>query len=440
MLSFVLAIVTGTVLMMLPFTTPDGAGLSFVDSLFTATSAVCVTGLIVVDTATAFSIWGKLIILVLIQIGGLGIMILSFFMAFILRRSLTVEDKFLISYMTSEKDMRNLGRSIRNIINITLIIEAAGAVLLFLGFRTSLGTNLHTLLISVFHAVSAFCNAGFSLFTDSLEGFRSNTLINLTVVVLIILGGLSFVVIMNLKGWLAAGVPNLFKGRSFSIKGLSLNTRVVLLGTGTLLGVGMLLIYALEHRYALAQLDLKTQYLTAFFQSVTTRTAGFNTINMSTLRNPTYLLMMIFMFIGGASGSTAGGVKINSLALFLAYVSSLIKDKREVTLFNYAVSKDLVLRALLILLFGLVSVLAGMLILSISESAPFIHICFETVSAFGTVGLSAGITSALSIIGKYVIILLMFIGRIGPLTLLAAAAQRIRQVQIEHPTGEILVG
>ena len=439
-LSFVLVILTGTILLMMPFTTPDSLGLSLVDSLFTATSAVCVTGLIVVDTATAFSIWGKLIIVLLIQVGGLGIMILSFFMAFILRRSLTVEDKFLISYMTSEKDMRNLGRSIRNIINITLIIEGAGAVLLFLGFRTTLGTNLQTVFISVFHAISAFCNAGFSLFSDSLEGFQSNVLVNLTIVVLIILGGLSFVVILNLKGWLAVGVPNLLKGKRFSSRALYLNTRVVLLGTGILLGLGTLLIYALEHRYSLASLDLKTQYLSAFFQSVTTRTAGFNTMSMSGLRNPTYLLMMVFMFIGGASGSTAGGVKINSLALFLAYVNSLLKDKREVTLFNYAVSKDLVLRALLILLFGLVSVLAGMLVLSVTENAPFITICFETVSAFGTVGLSAGITSTLTIVGKNVIILLMFIGRIGPLTLLAAAAQRLKQVQIEYPTGEILVG
>jgi trk system potassium uptake protein TrkH len=440
MLSFVLAIITGTVLLMLPFTTPDGSGLGFVDSVFTATSAVCVTGLIVVDTATAFTLWGKLIIMLLIQIGGLGIMILSFFMAFILRRSLTLEDKFLISYMTSEKDMGNLSRSIRNIINITLIIEAAGALLLFLGFQVRLGVNPQTVLISVFHAVSAFCNAGFSLFSDSLEGFQSHILINLTVITLIILGGLSFVVIMNLKGWLTGGAANLFKKRSSSIRGLSLNTRVVLLGTGILLGLGTLLIYALEHRYSLASLDLKTQYLTAFFQSVTTRTAGFNTLSISGLRNPTYLLMMIFMFIGGASGSTAGGVKINSLALFLAYVKSLLKDRREVTLFNHSVAKDLVLRALLILLFGLVSVLGGMLILSITEDAPFIHVCFETVSAFGTVGLSAGITSALSIVGKYVIILLMFIGRIGPLTLLAAAAQRMRQVRIEYPTGEILIG
>ncbi len=440
-LSFILVIVTGTILLMLPFTTPDGSGLGFADSLFTATSAVCVTGLIVVDTSTAFSIWGKIVILLLIQVGGLGIMILSFFMAFILRRSLTVEDKFLISYMTSEKDMGNLGKSIKNIINITLIIEGVGAVLLFLGFRNQLGTNVETVFTSVFHAVSAFCNAGFSLFSDSLEGFKSNILVNLTVIVLIICGGLSFVVIMNLRGWLAGGVSNLSKKKkSMSIRGLSLNTRVVLLGTLILLGLGMLLIYALEHRYSLAAFDLKTQYLTAFFQSVTTRTAGFNTISMTGLREPTYLLMMIFMFIGGASGSTAGGVKINSLALFLAYVASLLRDKREVTLFNHSVAKDLVLRALLILLFGLVSVLGGVLILSITENASFINVCFETVSAFGTVGLSAGITSSLSIIGKYVIILLMYIGRIGPLTLLAAAAQRMKKVQIEYPTGEILVG
>ncbi len=439
-LSFVLVIVTGTILLMLPFTTPEHAGLGFVDSLFTATSAVCVTGLIVVDTASAFSVWGKIIVLLLIQAGGLGIMILSFFMAFILRRSLSIEDKFLISYMTSEKDMRNVSRSIKNIIYITLFIEASGAVLLFLGFQNRFGVNLNTVFVSLFHAVSAFCNAGFSLFSDSLEGFRSSLLINSVIGALIICGGLSFAVIMNLKGRLADGIAYTLKRRGFSQKSLSLNTRIVLMGTGILLILGMFLFYALEHRYSLAAFDLKTQYLAAFFQSVTTRTAGFNTIAISGLRNPTYLVMMIFMFIGGASGSTAGGVKINSIVLFLAYVRSLIKDRRSVTLFNYALSKDLVLRALLILLFGLTSVLGGMIVLSITESAPFVEICFETVSAFGTVGLSTGITGALSIVGKCVIILLMFIGRIGPLTLLAAAAQRVKKVQIEYPAGEILIG
>jgi trk system potassium uptake protein TrkH len=439
MLSFVLLIVTGTIVLMLPFNTPERLPLGFVNALFTATSAVCVTGLVVVDTATAFSTVGQVVVLLLIQIGGLGIMILSFFMAFILRRSLTIEDKFLISYMTSEKDMRNLGRSITSIILITLSIEGGGAVLLFLGFGGQLGFNIRTAFSAIFHAVSAFCNAGFSLFSDSLEGFRSSTLVNLVVSLLIIAGGLSFVVILDVQGRVRESTRRMFGGR-ISIRNLSLNTRVVLAGTAILLVLGMFFIYAFEHRFSLSGYDLGSQYLAAFFQSVTTRTAGFNTIPMSALRSPTYLLMMIFMFIGAASGSTAGGVKINSIALFLGYVRSLIKDDRDVTLFSYSVPKDLVLRALLILLFGLLSVLGGLLILSLTESASFIQICFETVSAFGTVGLSTGITPQLSIVGKYVIIVLMFIGRVGPLTLLAAAAQRARKVQVEYPRGEILIG
>jgi len=398
----------------------------------------------VVDTATAFSTVGHIVILLLIQIGGLGIMILSFFMAFILRRSLSIEDKFLIAYMTSEKDMRNLGRSITAILYITLSIEAVGAVLLLLGFAPALGFNLQTAFTAVFHAVSAFCNAGFSLFSDSLEGFSSNTLVNLVVCALIIAGGLSFVVIVDLRDRGAERLRRLFGkrggGSRVLARSFSLNTRVVLAGTAILLGLGTLLIYAFEHRHVLAGYDLKTQYLSAFFQSVTLRTAGFNTVPFGGLRNPTYLLMMVFMFIGAASGSTAGGVKINSIALFLGYVRSLLRDRQEVTLFSYSLAKDLVLRALLILLFGLLSVLAGMLILSLSEDAPFVKICFETVSAFGTVGLSAGITSELSNVGKCVIIVLMFVGRVGPLTLLAGAAQRARKVQVRYPVGDILIG
>jgi trk system potassium uptake protein TrkH len=437
-LSFLLVILTGTVLLMMPFTTPPGKALGFLNSLFTATSAVCVTGLIVVDTPTAFNFAGQLIVLLLIQIGGLGIMILSFFMAFVLRRSLTVEDKYLIAYMTSERDMRHLGSSIKSIIYITLTIEAAGAVLLFVGFVGRLGASARTMFISVFHAVSAFCNAGFSLFSDSLEGFVSQPLVNVVICLLIICGGLSFVVITDLRHWMAGVLAG--GNRRQTAAGLSLNTRVVLVATGVLLILGTLAIYALEHRNTLAELDLGSQYLAAFFQSVTTRTAGFNTIPMDRLGNPTYLVVMVLMFIGGASGSTAGGVKVNSLALFLAYVRALLQDRQEVTLFNHSVARDIVLRALLILLFGLAAVLAGMLVLSISENARFEHICFEAVSAFGTVGLSAGITAGLSIVGKYAIIVLMFVGRVGPLTLLAAAAQHVRRGRIEYPAGEILIG
>ena len=440
MASFILAIITGTILLMLPFTTSEASGLSFIDSLFTATSAICVTGLIVVETATAFTFWGKLIILMLIQIGGLGIMILSFFVVFILRRSISVEDKFLISYMLSEKDMTGLSRNLKSIIYVTLSIEAAGALLLFLGFRGSLGSSFNTVFTSIFHAVSAFCNAGFSLFSDSLERFKSNLLINLVICLLIISGGMSFLVLVNIKDYLKGRVSKVFlKKRSFT-KGLSLNTRVVLIGTAVLLFSGLLILYATEHRNSLLQYDLKTQYFAAFFQSVTLRTAGFNTIGIASLTTSTYLIMILFMFIGGASGSTAGGVKINSVVIIMAYIRSILKDQDEVTLFKRLVPKDLVLRALLILLFGIAAILAGTLLLTMTERAPFIHLVFETVSAFGTVGLSAGITSSLTIIGKCVIIILMFIGRVGPLTLLAAAAQRARKIHIEYPQGDITIG
>ena len=440
--SFLLAILTGTLVLMLPFTGAAGAGLGFIDSLFTSTSAVCVTGLIVVDTATAFSFWGKLVILLLIQAGGLGIMILSFFVLFTLRRSLSLEDKMLISYMLSESDMRSLSRSIRNIILITLAFEGAGALLLFAAFaRTPLPAD-GAVFTALFHAVSAFCNAGFSLFSDSLVSFGASVPVNLVICLLIIAGGLSFAVIMDLGGFAGNRIAKQVLKRNPPARGLSLNSRVVLIGTGLLLLAGMGLVYTLEHRNSLLPLGVGHQYLAAFFQSVTLRTAGFNTIDFSRLTTATYLVMIVFMFIGGASGSTAGGVKINSLAVIFAYIRSILKDRKQATLLNYTLDKDMVLRALLILFFGIVVVSAGLFVLSLTDAgrAPFIQLAFETMSAFGTVGLSAGVTPSLTQGGKCVIIVLMFVGRLGSLTMLAAAVQRRRGVQVEYPRGEILIG
>jgi trk system potassium uptake protein TrkH len=440
MFSFLLAILTGTLVLMLPFTAAEGRGLGFIDSLFTATSAVCVTGLIVVDTATAFSLWGKLVLMLLIQAGGLGIMILSFFVIFTLRRSFSLEDKLLISYMLSESDMRSLGRSIRNIIAITLAFEGAGALLLLAAFAHTTTPAGSAGFAAVFHSVSAFCNAGFSVFSDSLMSFRDSVPVNLVICLLIIAGGLSFAVIMDLGGFAANRLTRHVLKRNPPARGLSLNTRVVVIGTGLLLLAGMLLVYTLEHRNSLLPLGVGRQYLAAFFQSVTLRTAGFNTIDFSSLTTATYMVMIVFMFIGGASGSTAGGVKINSLAVILAYIRSILKDRKQATLLHYTLDKDMVLRALLILFFGIVVVSASLFVLSLTERAPFIQLAFEAMSAFGTVGLSAGVTSSLTRGGKCVIIVLMFVGRIGPLTMLAAAVRRRRSVQVEYPRGEILIG
>jgi trk system potassium uptake protein TrkH len=442
MFSFLLAILTGALVLMLPFTAASGRGLGFIDSLFTATSAVCVTGLIVVDTATAFSFWGKLALVLLIQAGGLGIMILSFFVIFTLRRSLSLEDKLLISYMLSESDMRSLGRSIRNIITITLAFEAAGALLLFAAFAGPPLSPAAAAFTSLFHAVSAFCNAGFSLFSDSLVSYGASVPVNLVICLLIIAGGLSFAVIMDAGGYVRNRFARHVLKAHPPARSLSLNTRVVLAGTGLLLAAGMVFVYALEHRNSLLPLGVGHQYLAAFFQSVTLRTAGFNTIDFSSLTTATYLVMIVFMFIGGASGSTAGGIKINSLAVILAYVRSILKDRRQTTLLHFSLDKDMVLRSLLILFFGIVAVSAGLFVLSLTDAgrAPFIHLAFEAMSAFGTVGLSAGVTPSLTQGGKCVIIVLMFVGRIGPLTMLAAAVKRRRGTQIEYPRGEILIG
>lgn len=439
LLSFLFLILTGAILLMLPFTTTDGNRLSFLDALFTATSAVCVTGLIVVDTAAAFTFWGKLIILLLIQAGGLGIMILSYFTIFSLKRKVSLEEKIVLSYMLNEDDMSHIAKSIRTIIYTSLIIEAVGTVILYLPFSKSGSDFGSVFFLSIFHAVSAFCNAGFSLFSDSLEQFKDSITVNMTIASLVILGGLSFAVINNLKDRLNYWIKRQVKGKGSYIK-LQVNTRVVLLYTAVLLLLGMLFIYGLEHSGSLKEYSLGKQYLITFFQSVTLRTAGFNTIAFAQLTTTTLLIMTAFMFIGAAAGSTAGGIKINNAAVIGAYIKSFLGNSHSVVIFHHSIPKEQVLKSMLILLFGLTSVTTGAVILSFTESAPLRDIIFETVSAFGTVGLSTGLTGHLTETGKVTISILMFMGRLGPLTILAAASRRKHQTYIQYPVGNISIG
>jgi len=427
-LSFLGVILSGTWLLMMPFTANSKPGLPLVDALFTATSAVCVTGLIVVDTATHFSVWGKIVLMSLFQIGGLGIMILSYFALFVLRRKLTVGQKNLMSYMLSEVDMSNLYRSLKTIIIITLIVESVGALILIFGFSPSQELWRERILLGVFHAVSAFCNAGFTLFSDNLIGYSSSPMVLMTTSVLIILGGLSFTVIANLK-------DTVFRGAK-----LALNSRIVLTGTLFLILLGMILIYPLELGGVLSELRLGEQYLSAFFQSVTLRTAGFNSIPFDTLSDAALVAMMAIMFIGGASGSTAGGIKVNTAAVLLATVRTAWKNDKEVVIRSQTVSAAAVNHAYLVLLFGVFTVIGGTFILSISEAAAIQDIVFEVVSAFATVGLSTGITASLSVFGKTMVIILMFLGRLGPLTLLSAASLRRQDLKITYPRANISIG
>jgi trk system potassium uptake protein len=434
-LSFLLVILVGALILMIPFTSSSKEGLDFLDALFTATSAVCVTGLIVVDTATAYSLWGHITIMALIQIGGLGIMLLSYFSIFILRRGISRQEKLIAAYMLSQDDLRSIKKTVILIISATLLFEAIGAVMLYLSSPSFSGAYGGRLFAALFHAVSAFCNAGFALFSDSLEGLYGNLLVNGTVAFLIIVGGLSFGVHLNLLTFFSSAGRSSRSGRR-----LSVNTKVVLIISAGLILGGALIFYALEHSGVLKGLGTGRQYLAAFFQSVTLRTAGFNTIPMGALGSATYLFMCLFMFVGGAAGSTAGGIKVNNLAAMGAYFRSLLRESKEITLFRSSLSSDIVLKSFTIATFGLVTVFLGTFILMLTEDAPAIKILFEAVSAFGTVGLSAGITGDLSPLGKCVIIILMFLGRIGPLTFIAAAGSGQQRVEIRYPVTDLSIG
>jgi len=438
--SFIIIILLGTIFLMLSISTADNSRLGFINSLFTATSAVCVTGLIVVDTATKFSLFGKITIMILIQIGGLGIMILSYFGAFVIGKRISIEEKIALSYLLNEQDMQKISTSLMKIIFITFGIELVGALILYGNFNDLYGDSAQAVFYSVFHAVSAFCNAGFALFSDSLESFKSDVAMNFTVAGLIITGGISFPVIFNLIENFKTNVETNIFSRRIRKSQLTLNTKVVLIMTVILIFSGMLFVYGIEHKGNLVQHDLKTQYLAAFFQSVTLRTAGFNTINFAALRVPTLLIMILFMFIGGASGSTAGGVKVNTVSVIFAYLKSVLYNRKETTMLNNFLSKSIINKSFLIVFLALGVVFAGTFILSLLEPFPFEHILFEVVSAFGTVGLSTGITGSLCILSKITIIILMFIGRLGPMTLIIALSQNPVLVRVKYPEGNILIG
>lgn len=439
-ISFVFVILLGTILLQLPVATVDGKGLSFINSLFTSTSAVCVTGLIVVDTASVFTLFGRLVILGLIQIGGLSIIILSFFVIFMLQKRVSLESKLLISYVLSEDDVTSISGSIKKIILITLFFEAAGALLLFGRFFGEFQAPGKAALFSVFHAVSAFCNAGFALFTNSLENYVSDSYVSLIVSVLIVAGGLSFAVFTNLFDNARDRLRGRSTGKRLFIRKLTLNTKIVLGMSAALLLTGMFLFYALEHRQVLKDYSTGTQYLAAFFQSVTLRTAGFNTVPFGGLGTGTLLIMMLYMFIGGASGSTAGGIKVNTFTAVLVWIKSAIKRDPAISLYKNTIDREIVFRGLLIILLGFATVITGTVIMSLTEQAALENILFEAVSAFGTVGLSTGITGSLTIAGRIVIIVMMFIGRTGPLTILAAMNEREPKGRYEYPAGNVLIG
>ncbi|MBW6512340.1 MAG: TrkH family potassium uptake protein [Desulfuromonadaceae bacterium] len=435
------SILVGAILLATPAAT-NGDPLIFLDALFTATSAQCVTGLIVVDTGTRLSLFGQSVVLLLIQIGGLGIMTFSVYLFIYLRVGVSARGRWIINETLMPSPISSWRELIRDIIVLTLVIEAVGALLLSSTFIPQLGfwPGLYS---ATFHSISAFCNAGFSLFSDSLVGYRANGLVNATIMVLIILGGIGFLVIREL---LQVGQARI-NGKTKKIK-FSLHTRIVLVTTTFLIVYGAIVIGALEADNALAGMSVAEGSWTALFQSVTARTAGFNTIDLSAFRVPTLFLIIFLMFIGASPGSAGGGVKTTSLALFFAIFYSRLKGNPHTSLFRRTLPDDAITKALALVILAIILValaLFGLLIVQAPDLAhegqrEFLNYLFETFSAFGTVGLSIGATAKLNAAGKIIIILLMFVGRVGLLTMAFAIAGRTQRFAPRYAEENIMIG
>ncbi|HOD17249.1 MAG TPA: TrkH family potassium uptake protein [Candidatus Cloacimonadota bacterium] len=430
MLSFAATILTGTFLLMLPSATTAHKMTSFINALFTATSATCVTGLIVVDTGSYYSLFGQLVILALIQVGGLGIMTISTAFAVLLGQRLTLKVENVMQNVMGETLSQDMVTLVKNVVVFTFVIELAGATLLFFTFSQSY-TPLKAIYLSVFHAVSAFCNAGFSLFRNNLTDYAFNFNISITVSLLIICGGLGFPVITDLY--------NQFFGSKKRYT-LTLHTKVVLSMTAFLLVFGTVAFFIAEYDKTMKGFSLPYRVLCSWFQSVTCRTSGFNTIDQGQLSHSSILVSLILMFIGASPGSTGGGVKTSTFSLLLLSVLSLIKGQTEITIFRRKINQNNVRLATALIIVSLIFISLIVYLILLIEPFTLESTVFESVSAFGTVGLSMGITSFLSSMSKFLIVVLMYVGRVGPLTLLFALSQRRKPQHFTLPEERIAIG
>lgn len=430
-IGFALVILLGAILLNMPFASKSGESVGFVDALFTAASAVAVTGLVVKDTLTHWTSFGHVIILVLIQIGGLGIITMGTLFALILGRKINFRQRVVMKEAMNKVTANGVVRLAKYILIMTFAVEGIGAIILSTRMIPIYGLG-QGIWLSVFHSVSAFCNAGFDLIGNfqSLTPFVEDPIITLTVSALIIIGGLGFVVIFELLD-------------KKSFKKLSLHSKIVLNMTFVLLLSGFIIVMALEwsNPATMGDLSIGGKFLSGFFHSVTPRTAGFNTLPMGELTMGSKVMTMLFMFIGAGTAGTAGGVKVTTIGVVILMVLSTLRGRKDAEGFKRVLPRDLVNKSLSILFIAISWVIFVTFILSITENAEFMDLMFEVVSAFGTVGLSLGVTGSLSTIGKIVITVTMFVGRIGPLTLFMALAQRHQtSTAIQYPDEEIMIG
>lgn len=427
-LGFASLILLGSILLNLPIATKTGESIGYVNALFTSASAVCVTGLAVVNTGEFWSLFGQITIIILIQMGGLGFMTMATIGALIVGKKITLKERLIIKEQLNQETMSGLVKLTKYVILSTFAIEAIGALLLSTRFIPIYGWIKGTY-FSIFHSISAFCNAGFDLTGDSIAPFVGDFTINMTIAALIILGGLGFTVYIDIS-------------RQRSFKKLHLHSKLVLTITGTLLIIGMVVFLLIEYNNPLTLRTLSgyEKFISSFFQSVVPRTAGFYSIDMGGLYDTTVFFMVILMFIGGSPGSTGGGIKTTTFGTLMLTTISVIKGEKDVVAYRKRISNEIINRSLAIATIGIVLVIVVSFVLTVTESATFLDVLFETTSAFATVGLTRGITPNLTDFAKVVLTFTMYAGRVGPLTMAFAFAKQNAKKGYTYSDGNIMVG
>ncbi|MDM8517634.1 TrkH family potassium uptake protein [Desulfobacterales bacterium HSG16] len=441
-LGFAALIAIGTALLMLPAASTSES-LGFIDALFTATSAGCVTGLAVVDTGKSFSLFGQIVIMILIQTGGIGIMTLSTLFLMMAGRRLSLSGKMGIKDTFTNSGDVSINSVIKEVFLFTLIIEGIGLVIMNFLFLRDYG-GVDAFYYALFHSVSAFCNAGFSLFSDSFLHYKGDWLLNLVLCFLIIFGGIGFVVISELKRHFTeksqTGNPGWAR--------LSFHSKLAISTTAILLAASTILILITEWNYTLSSLPFFDRFLASFFQAVNTRTAGFNSLPLESMASETLFLIIILMFIGACPGSCGGGIKTTTFASLSVLGISRLMGRKRPKIFNRTIPEASIGKAMSLVMTGMFIVVAATMALLMSELSglaqastrgKFLELFFEVTSAFGTAGLSTGITSSLSSTGKLIISMIMFIGRLGPLVI-AIAISREKISRVYHAEENIMIG
>ncbi len=429
---FATLVLLGAILLSLPLASRSGESMPFIDALFTATSATCVTGLVIADTFTNWTLFGQLVIISLIQIGGLGFITIGVYVAVVFKRRIGLKSREAIHESVSTIETAGTVRLTKKIIEGTFIMELVGGLLLSIRFIPRVGL-VKGLYFGIFHSISAFCNAGFDLMGNweeysSLTAYEGDILVNLVVMVLIVVGGIGFIVWDDI-------VRNKWHFRKYL-----LHTKLVLLVTGILIFGGTVLFLIFERNNLFAGMNAREQILGALFSSVTARTAGFNTVDTASLTDASKVLTIVLMFIGGSPGSTAGGIKTTTLLVMIIVASSMIHQSYGANIFGRKLHEDAIRRASTVFMINLVLAITAIIIIVAVQPLPFLDVMFEVFSAIGTVGMTTGITRSLTFIPKLVIILLMFTGRLGSLSFALVFAQRKIQAPVQYPHEKIIVG